>query len=216
MIKFKVVLVLCLTILVHSCAYDNDDPVNSEISPLISVKFTLKNLPELLPVNMPNTGDNYVEYSWYVLFDMDDNSVRSTGDLVFGLRHIKWPDSLPNLSKISDFDVVLSEYISDTSTIVLTNGSVEVLANTIIIKIAIDSSPVLNNIDNTVKVHFSSFGHDSNGQVYGDGYPVENSVATFISIPPNGLFIDDPLDISELVGVDVRYIDLQTMEIIIE
>jgi len=215
-IKFQIVLVLCLTILIYSCADDNDDPVNSEISPVISVKFTLKNLPELLPVNMPNTGDNSVEYSWNVLFDMDDNNVRSTGDLVFGLRHIKWPDSQPNQSKISDFDVVLSEHTSDTSTMVLTNGSVEVVANTILIKIAIASSPVLKNIDSTIKVQFSSIGHDSNGQIYGDAYPVDNSVATFISILPNGLFVDDPSDISELVGVDVRYIDLQTMEIIIE
>lgn len=182
----------------------------------ITVKFTVANLPETLPVNMPSSSDGLAEYLWSVLFDIDDNGITSSGDIQFNLQHIKWPGSQSIQCKISDFEATVFEFISETSARQITNGAVEVMGNTITLKIPKSQHAALSNIDNTIKVQFRTIGHDDTGQPYGDAYPVVDSQGTFISIPLNGMFEDTDTSMGELLGIDLRYIDLQIMEVIID
>ena len=200
----------------NSCQSNNVSP-DSITGPAITVKMTVVYLPETLPVNIPALGNGYAEHQWGVIFDLDGSGTNSAGDIKLELNHIKRSGSQPANCQLIEFESVVYEYTSADTAIRITTGSVEVIDNTIILKVGKNQHINLNKISNISSVQFNTITHDNDGQVYGDSYPVENSIATYISIPPDGMFTDtDTLSMSELLNVDVRHINLQTMEVLVD
>ena len=182
--------------------------------PAITVKMTLSNLPETLPINMPATPVGATEYTWRVNFDLDNTQWPSTGDIRIGLTYSnKLADSLPTDAKITDFSATVYEYVSGSVSQSIASAVVQVTENTIILTVLKSAHPSLSNIDNSAAVQFNTFAR-INEQGYADSYPVVDFTTSYERIPLDGLFTDTASSIS--TNVDARFIDLQSMEILID
>ena len=161
--------------------------MGSITGPAITVKMTLADLPATLPVNQSHTLVGQSEYRWGVVFDLNSDEQRSTGDILFELHHLKKPNAQEGTCYISDFHAVIFEFTSPDTLTGISDAAVSIEGNTIILKAPISSHQSLENIDYNALVQFGSSGYDVNGNqpdvgIYGDSFPVTESKAGFSPI----------------------------------
>ena len=215
--NYKNITFICLcSVLLPACSSDSSTTPAATVTGSITTKMTLAGLPATLPINMSSTPNGSTEYYWRVIFDIDKNKATSTGDIYLILRHSKLTGSTATNAAMTTFNAEVYEYSSTSSSTKITDAVASVTGNTLTLSVAKSKHASLQNVNNTALAQFRASAYKSNGTLYGDSYPVENSVTTFMSIPADGKFTDDVLDLSVLLSLDVTFIDLQTMEIIID
>ena len=207
------VLSIQISILLFACSGDGGGGGGPSISNgSLTVKYTVANLPDTLPVNQALTNDSWEEHYWLVEFDINKNDVMDAGDVSIYLGNLKEPGSSPMDKRVVDLDVFLNEYESEViSTNTQLTGVVSVSGSTITLTIPKSEGDYLVNVTKDAHVHFATLGTPSSGSSYAsyDNYPLDGAV-TYTTIPVDGRFTDG----DDSFDPEVRHVDLLTMEII--
>ena len=200
---FFFILITCILLL---CGCQEPDNVNDSDS--INVTITVTLLPEEITYNKSTTPDNSVEYKWSIIFDLDDSGTKTEGDFVMCITHWKQPGAMETTGSILDFDALLFQYISESSSVSRTNINRSVTENTITMQIDKSSYSGLEYITSNTYVLFDTLYYDdTHGFQIHDYYPANN---TFTAIPDIGMFTDAAGDVS------AQIIDMIEMTVFID
>ena len=150
---------------------------------IITVTMTVADLPDQFTYN--KAKPNQLEYSWKILFDTDNNSKTSVGDLALYLSYLRHSHTtgaeeaqgaLLDFTKPS-FHVVSKANHSGYSDTGLFDDKISttVSENTITFSVDKSSHLKLNNITSSTKVRFETHYLDGSNNYFSDDYPNANN-----------------------------------------
>ena len=204
----------CIATFLFACGTGGSDDTPVTASPF-TIKFTVANLPEILPVNRASTANGVDEYAWVAIFDMDKSGTINPGDIQIGLIYnngdFAFPQNLPNQLYIDQFIVAIITFTEGGHSGQFYFGSkdVKISGNTINLHIDIAELNRIGIFNSEVPIYFKTTGVDDSGNTFHDYYPAQD---TFTSIPADGKFIDE---IAEVETGGQQHIDLVSIEVLI-
>ena len=212
-----------LAMLVACGGGDDAQPLRNS-GPKITVNITLANLPVTLPINQEATPVFRNEYLWSVEFDVNKDEISNSGDMYLRLIHHKRPEAVAADGVLTEFQAEVIQITSDATDELpatanqIADASVEVQGNTLSLTVYKNRHAALDTIDNSVLVQFNTLAYATGGQhpYYRDAFPFVNGKLAYASIPEDGKFMDTDIGMSEAYGIDLQYIDMQSMEVKID
>jgi len=195
-----------LTLFISGCGGGGD---TAEPIPKITIKITVADLPEQIPVSNYRIG--IPSLYWQVIFDVNIDGVVNQGDVFLDFvnyPHTVFNNELPLTAAIGELE---SNVTMSNESGSVTRGALldlEQVGNTIII--TLQHEYISKNITLDTPVYFVTRGNYSDGVSTFDYYPALN---TFAKITEDGKFVDASDDVVEPV---FQPINMVSMEVLIE
>ena len=141
----------------------------------IIIEINILDIPASLTYNSVNLPDNYLEYSWKIDFDVDNDGT-SANDIRLAMSHFKFPGSIQSTGDILDFTQKNVWLADDVGTAYSLKGSISVTKDNSKLTFSVLRSehPKLQNVDKTTPVKFEAF-YKSSSESYRDIYPDDGS-----------------------------------------
>ncbi|WP_101758905.1 hypothetical protein [Oceanicoccus sp. KOV_DT_Chl] len=171
-LPFSYLFALLISISVTACGGGGDSPTPSqtdeivfdplaEVSatgPYVSAIITFESLPSSIDVNypetLPETGTGRIEYSFEIIFDVDNDMRVSEGDIKFYTYHAKEEGDLPksvSFDSFSDQDVL--RYEGDNRWIGTRGGmEIQVINNDLVFKVPVSIQEGLDKISEYTQI----------------------------------------------------------------
>lgn len=198
MARYIFILILISTMIIFmGCGNEGSDNLNDNQNPdHVTVTINVDNLPNAITYNKSTTPDNYLEYQWNVIFDLNADGVISEGDISLSLSNFKAPGSTEQTGSISNFQANLWIFTSNSSAQEITSAVVnkQIINNSIVLSVNKSADASLGNITNSTLVYFqtTNYGSPTTNSCW-DYYP---SFQNFVAIPNNKQFTDTQGDVS--------------------
>ncbi len=120
----------------------------------ITITIEMKNLPDNLTFDHTELDKDYLEYSWVIIFDLDDNGVRSKDDIEVAIMYFKlgdFPEGDNNILTKTQEDIWIVTQDNNSSELVRLND-VKKDGNSFIISLSKNLHKTLSRINSNCKL----------------------------------------------------------------
>jgi hypothetical protein len=203
--RFKLILLFYVLTFTACDNGDGSSNVGGSLSDTIVASIVVNELPSVLTVDYQATDNNYTEYKWEVVFDMNEDGELGESDIVFQISEHKVAGETERTVRFSDLEAQLLVYTGINQLLVIGEIDFTVAGNKLSFIVDRSLHADLLQIDSQTQVRVETYINTPDTLTV-DYLP---SFDMYTQVQDNSSILDDTND---YIGDDARF-DIQRFEL---